>query len=152
MNELIQRLKREGKLRDESMGRVQAEGLLTDALKDIKEARAVLKIGERAPFLLAYQAMLKAGRALLSLENLRPADGSQHKTVIQVCEVLLGEKFKSLAEQFETMRRKRNELTYEFGGLLSPSEIKASLKDAEDWIRAILGKVKEKNPQFDLPL
>ena len=50
------------------------------------------------------------------------------------------------------MRRKRNQLVYEYGGLLSHEEVKAALSDGEDWIRAVGQKVKEKNPQFDLPL
>jgi hypothetical protein len=50
------------------------------------------------------------------------------------------------------MRRKRNQLTYEFGALLSHSEVMTALDDAEEWIRAIAGKIKEKNPQFELPL
>jgi len=152
MNELIKKLKAEGKLRDHQGEFVQIEGLLQDALKDVKEAKAVIRIGERAPFLLAYQAMLKAGRALLFLENLRPADGAQHRTVVQVCEVILGKSFKDLAYQFENMRRKRNQLIYEYGGLLSSSEIESALDDANDWIRAVARKVKEKNPQFELPL
>ena len=152
MDDLIKRLKTEGKLRDQPVGFVQIEGMMKDALKDIQEAKAVAEIGERAPFLLAYQAMLKIGRALLMLQKLRPADGAQHRTVVQVCEVLLGSSFENLAEQFETMRRKRNELLYEFGGLLSSAEIEASLRDAEEWLRVISRKIKEKNPQFELPL
>lgn len=150
MADLIHRLKLEGKLREEKIGFVQIEGLLTDALKDIREAKRELDIGERGPFLLAYQAMLKAGRALLFLESLRPTDGAQHKTVVQVCEFFLGATFKNLAQQFEEMRRKRNQLVYEYGSLLSHSEVKAALVDAEEWIRAIAQKVKIKNPQFDL--
>jgi len=152
MNSLLEKLKLQGKLREEKVGFIQIEGLLKDAMLDIKEAKAELGIGERGPFLLAYQAMLKAGRALLLLENLRPADGAQHKTVIQACEVFLGPAFKNLAEQFETMRRKRNQLVYEYGGLLSHEEVELGLSDAEEWIRAISGKVREKNPQFELPL
>ena len=150
MDELIKKLKLEGKLRDEKVGFIQIEGLLQDALKDIQEARVVIKVGERSPFILAYQSMLKAGRSLLLLYNLRPADGAQHKTVIQVCGVMLGKSFQSLAEQFENMRRKRNELTYENGGLLSRSEVEHALRDAEAWIRAVAAKVHEKNPQFEL--
>ena len=149
MDEFVKKLKAAGKLRDEKVGFIQIEGLLNDALKDIQEAKAVIKIGERSPFILAYQSMLKTGRALLFLYNLRPADGAQHKTVIQVCETILDKKFKSLAEQFERMRRKRNELTYEYGGLLSRAEVEAALHDAEIWIHAIAAKVKEKNPQFE---
>lgn len=95
---------------------------------------------------------LKAGRSLLFLNHLRPADGAQHITVIQVCECFLGVSFKSLAQQFESMRRIRNQITYEYGALLAHSEVEKALNDAEKWIRAIAGKVKEKNPQFELPL
>jgi len=152
MNNTIERLKHEGKLREQTVGFVQVEGLLEDALKDIREAKMILGMSDRGVFLLAYQAMLKAGRALLFLENLRPADGAQHKTVIQVCEEILGKPFKTLAEQFETMRRKRHQLTYEYGSLLSHSEVKAALMDAEKWIRVIAEKAKVSNPQFKLPL
>src|SRR3989338_4271759 len=72
MYDLINKLKAGGKLREEKVGFIQIEGVLKDALKDIQEARLIIKIGERGPFLLAYQAMLKAGRALLFLEGLRP--------------------------------------------------------------------------------
>lgn len=150
MDDLIKGLKAAGKLRDERVGFVQIEGLLQDALKDIQEAKLVINIGERSPFILAYQSMLKAGRALLFLYGYRSADGAQHKTVIQVSEAILGTQFKSLAQQFESMRRKRNELTYEYGGLLSHSEVVQALQDAEAWICAIGQKVKEENPQFEL--
>lgn len=96
--------------------------------------------------------MLKAGRALLHLKGLRPADGAQHRTVVQVCETLLGKSFVSLAAQFETMRRKRNQMVYEFGSLLSESEVRGALKDAELWIQAIAAKAKKENPQFELDL
>ncbi len=152
MDDLINKLKAGGKLREEKVGFIQIEGMLKDALKDIQEARLIIKIGERGPFLLAYQAMLKAGRALLFLEGLRPVDGGQHKTVVQVSEFFLGVPFSNLAQQFETMRRKRNELIYEFGGLLSHAEVEASLRDAEEWIRAVVETVRKKNPQFSLPL
>jgi len=152
MPDLIERLKLQGRLREEKIGFIQIEGLLKDAMKDIKEAKATLNLGERGPFLLAYQAMLKAGRALLFLEGLRPADGAQHKTVVEACEVFLGLTFKNLVEQFEEMRRKRNQLVYEYGSLLSHGEVESALHDAEEWIQAIARKVKDKNPQFELPL
>lgn len=152
MADLIEKLKLQGRLREEKVAFIQIEGLLKDAMKDIKEANATIAIGERGPFLLAYQAMLKAGRTLLFLEGLRPADGAQHKTVVEVCEVFLGAPFKSLAEQFENMRRQRNQLVYEYGSLLSHREVESALHDAEAWIHAIGRKIKDKNPQFELPL
>ena len=151
MSDSIEDLKREGKLRDQKVGFIQIEGLLKDAVIDIQAAKKVLTVSERGAFILAYQAMLKAGRALLFAQELRPADGAQHKTVVQASGIFLGKSFVSLAQHFETMRRKRNQLTYEYGALLSHSETLTALSDGENWIRGIREKVKEKNPQFELP-
>ena len=61
MDDLIKKLKAGGKLHEEKVGFIQIEGLLRDALKDIQEARLTIKIGERGPFLLAYQADAQGG-------------------------------------------------------------------------------------------
>lgn len=50
MGNLIEKLKLQGKLRDLKVEFVQVEGLLQDPLRDLREAKAVLVIGERAPF------------------------------------------------------------------------------------------------------
>lgn len=69
--------------------------------------------------------MLKAGRALLLFHGLRPAEGGQHKTVVDVTTALIGAQYRHLTDHFETMRRKRHEVTYEAGALVSLSEAAA---------------------------
>lgn len=150
LDNLIKRLKREGKLREQQAGIVQVEALLKQAILDLKEAKKVSHIAERATYLLAYMAMLKAGRALLLLKGYMPYDGGQHKTVVEVTSAILGEKYRNLTEQFETMRRKRNEMTYEAGILLTKSEAKKAFSDAVSLIQKILKEVKSKNPQLEI--
>jgi len=94
--------------------------------------------------------MLKAGRALLLLKGYRPIDGAQHKTVVEMTGVLLGNKFINLINHFETMRRKRNEMTYEAGVLLSSSEAKQAFDDATLLVKNILREAKSRNPQLEL--
>jgi hypothetical protein len=48
------------------------------------------------------------------------------------------------------MRRKRNEVTYEAGVLLSLSEVQSALQDAISLVKKILSQVKSKNPQLEL--
>ena len=55
---------------------------------------------------------------------------------------ILGDKYRNLTEQFETMRRKRNEMTYETGGLLSRSEAQKAFSDAISLVKKILTEVK----------
>jgi len=146
----MERLEREGRLRKQKAGIVQIEALLKQAIADLDEAKKIAHLAERATYLLAYMAMLKAGRALLLLKGYTPIDGAQHRTVVEVTEAVLGEKFRSITEQFEIMRRKRNEMTYEAGALLSMSESQKAFSDAVELVREILKQVKAKNPQLEL--
>lgn len=147
---LIDKLKKEGKIREQKAGIIQIEALLKEAILDLREAKKVSHIAERATYLLAYMAMLKAGRALLLLEGYIPYDGSQHKTVVELTSAILGDEYRNLTKQFETMRRKRNEMTYEAGVLLSKSEAQESFADAISLVQKILKEVKSKNPQLEI--
>ena len=147
---LIKRLEKEGRLRKQKAGIVQVEALLQQAIEDLKEAKKIAHLAERATYVLAYMSMLKAGRALLLFNGYVPVDGAQHKTVVEVTEAFLGEKFRDLTEQFEIMRRKRNEMTYEAGALLSMSESQKAFSDAISLVKEILKQVKIQNPQLEL--
>lgn len=149
-DKLIQKLKKQGKIKKQKAGIVQIEALLKAAILDLKEAKKISHIAERATYLLAYMAMLKAGRALLLFKGYMPDDGAQHKTVVEVTSAILGDKFKNPTEQFETMRRKRNEMTYEAGSLLSKSEAQKAFSDAISLVEGILSEVKSQNPQLEL--
>lgn len=96
---------------------MQIEALLKEAMLDLKEIRKIVHLAQRATYLLAYTAMLKAGRALLLFKGYVPDDGAQHKTVVGVTSAILGDRYKNLVRQFENMRRKRNEITYKISQL-----------------------------------
>lgn len=149
-DELIKKLLKEGRLRGQKGAFPQAEALLRQAIFDLAEARKIALIAERATYLLAYMAMLKAGRALLLSRGYMPHDGAQHRTVVELTSRILGGKYRDLTEQFETMRRKRNEMTYEAGGLLSLSESQKAFADAISLVQQILTAVKADNPQLEL--
>lgn len=148
--ETIKKLEGQGKLKKQKAGFIQVEGLLRTALADLHEAKATLTIANTATYVLAYMAMLKAGRALLLWKGYVPDDGAQHKTVVEVTGAILGEKYKTLIDRFEMMRRKRNELTYDIAKPLSRSEAEKAFTDAIDLVKNILKEVKDKNPQMEL--
>lgn len=151
-DKLIKMLLRDGRLREQKTGFIQIEALLKQAIIDLEEAQKTVEIAERATYMLAYMAILKAGRALLLFEGYVPDDGAQHKTVVEITSLLLGNNYRELTEHFEIMRRKRNEMTYEAGTLISKSESSKSFKDAILLVKAILKKVKSQNPQLELEL
>lgn len=143
-------MEQEGKLKKQKAGIVQIEALLKESMLDLKEAKQIVDIADRATYLLAYNAMLKAGRALLLWHGYRPDDGAQHKTVVELTAALLGDQFKTLTQHFESMRRKRNEMTYEAGTLLSKTEVRQSFDDAVTLVQEIYASVKAKDPQLKL--
>jgi len=151
-DELVRRMEKQGRIRKQEVGLVQIEALLRQAIVDLEEAKKVSHIAERATYLLAYMAMLKAGRALLLLNGYAPADGGQHRTVVEITSALLGKRYRSLTDHFETMRRKRNEMTYEAGGLLSMSEGQEAFRNAVSLVDEILKIAKARNPQLELEL
>lgn len=150
INELAKKLEREGKIAKQRAGIIQIEALLKEALIDLDEAKKTLHIADRATYLLAYNAILKAGRAFLLLHGYRPIDGAQHKTVVEMTSSFFGGKYSSLINHFETMRRKRNDMTYEAGILLSPTESETALHDASMLVKKILYEVKLRNPQLEI--
>jgi len=149
-DKLIKRLEKAGKLRKQKVGFVQIEALLKEAVLDLEEAKKIAHLAERATYLLAYNAMLKAGRALMLLKGYVPDDGAQHKTVVEMTSVILGDSYRDLTEKFETMRRKRNEMTYESGTLLSRSEAQKAFSDAIALVKKIFIEAKAQNPQLEL--
>jgi uncharacterized protein (UPF0332 family) len=150
LEKLIKRLEKSGKIRRQKAGFIQIEALLREAILDLEEAEKIVPLAKRATYLLAYNAMLKAGRALMLLQGYVPDNGSQHKTVVEMTSAALGHKYEAITGQFETMRRKRNEMTYESGTLLSKSEAQRALSDAIALVKKILAEVKSQNPQFEL--
>ena len=150
IDKLINKLQKQGRIRKQKAGIIQIEELLKDALRDLKEAKIVANLAERATYMLAYVAMLKAGRALLLLHGYVPDDGAQHKTVVEITSAILGDKYKNLTDQFESMRRKRNEMTYSAGVLLSKTETQMAFSDAINLVKKILTEIKSKNPQLEI--
>ncbi|MBN1822987.1 MAG: HEPN domain-containing protein [Endomicrobiales bacterium] len=147
---VIEKLLNERKLKKQDAGIVQVEKLLTRSMHDLSEAQKILKIAEDAAYLMAYNAMLKSGRALLLLNGFVPDDGAQHKTVVEVTSAILGPKFEKVTSHFEIMRKKRNILTYEADGLVTSTECEKAFEDSIELVRTILNAVKSQNPQLEL--
>ncbi len=150
LDRLVKRLEKAGKIRKQKAGFIQTEALLKEAILDLEEARKIVQLAERATYLLAYNAMLKAGRALMLMKGFVPDDGAQHKTVVEMTSVILGDQYRALTDKFETMRRKRNAMTYEAGTLIPKSEAQKAFSDAIVLVKKILAEAKLKNPQLEL--
>jgi uncharacterized protein (UPF0332 family) len=121
--------------------------LLKRAYTDLKTAKRNLGEDEECAFNYAYNAMLRSGLALMFSEGFRPDIKDKHLTVVRFTGSILGDEFKSLINDYDFMRKKRNRYIYEPDIPCSMKEAKDALKTAEGFVDKISKQVKEKLPQ-----
>jgi len=83
------------------------------------------------------------------MRGFRPADGNQHRTVVEFISRLLGKEFAVITEQFDRMRRKRNIFTYEIDISISKSEANSALNSARSFVDLIKRLVQKENPKME---
>lgn len=141
---------KKGLLKQQRVNFRQIEKQITRAKKDLKTAQKVLDEDPEWGATIAYHAMLRVGRALLFSSGYLPADGRQHKTVVELTHELLGKNYSLLVEKFEKMRRKRNVFFYESDVFGTTTEAENALKAASELIHVIEAMIQKGNPQLHL--
>lgn len=126
----------------------QIEKQIARAKKDLDTAQMLLAKDPEWAATIAYHAMLRAGRSLLFSSGYLPADGGQHRTVVELTHQLLGKDYAALVERFEKMRRKRNIFFYESDPFGTLTEAQNALKAASQLVRVIQGMIRKENPQI----
>lgn len=150
--EPFQKFIEERRLQNFKIEHAQVQKHVQSAFQDLKEARTVFTVSDKAAYLFAYTAMLKIGRALLFLKGCRPRGEGQHETVVQASGALLGQDFESLTRRFDSMRQKRNKLIYDIGGLISHEETRAAFSAAEQYLEKVRLYMEREDPQLKLDL
>jgi uncharacterized protein (UPF0332 family) len=120
---------------------------LTRAQKDLSTFLLVLDRDPEWAATIAYQAMLRAGRALLFAHGYLPADGQQHKTVVEITGLILGQEYNSVTMQFEKFRKKRNIFFYDSYDSANIGEARNALETARKLITAIKDLISSLDPQ-----
>lgn len=130
----------QGKLKLQTPHLDQIKALIERAQKDIKIAEINIDIDYDTAFSVAYNAMLKAGRALILHKGYRTDDGSQHKTTVDFCSYLLDDETKNLVKQFDRMRRIRNIISYDpfdYAGF-SKEDVLTAISNSKNFVQAII--------------
>ena len=130
----------------------QIEKQIQRAKKDLSTSKTLLGQDAEWAATIAYQAMLRTGRAFIYSNGYLPADGAQHKTVVELTGMLLGKDYLVLVEKFEKLRRKRNLFFYESDPFGSKMDAESALQAATKLIHIIEEVIKRENPQQHLDL
>jgi len=143
----IKKAKNQGLIKEQERNFSSIDKMVSRAYVEISAAKANMKIDQGIAFTVAYTAMLHAGRALMLFKGYRPSNGYQHKTVVDFTANLFGEKYRTLTQNFDRMRRKRNIFTYEVSISFSETEVNNALKAAENFIQAVREMIESEDPQ-----
>ena len=136
-------------IKKQEVGFDQINKMVKQANKELNTCVTILEISSELSYTSAYSAMLYAGRALMLLKGYRAVGVNKHKTVVEFIGAYVGENYKILIEKFDSMRKKRNLLTYEPWRLsISKTDLKNVVKSAKEFVFFIMDKVKEENPHI----
>jgi uncharacterized protein (UPF0332 family) len=143
----LERLEAQGLIERASYDVKQITSNLDRAQRDLITAKANLKIDQEWAYTIAYHAMLRAGRAFMFANGYRPKGRDQHKTVVEFCQEILGQEFRHLISRFNRMRVKRHDFIYEPERPIPETEAVKSLESAEKFVKGIILKIKQIDPQ-----
>jgi uncharacterized protein (UPF0332 family) len=127
--------------------------LVTRAERDLSTSKLLQDKDVEWAFVASYQAMARSARALILSEGFRPKgvrSRDTHKTVVTASGVILGEQYKSMINKFDRMRRKYQSFMEEAGRVISKYEAGQAIKDAEEFLALVNGRIKEKYSQMSL--
>lgn len=121
----------------------QIKNEIENADAKLKSAKNVLAINEWGlAHTSAYNAMLHAGRALMFSKGYRTKGRDHHETVVLFVEAVFSAKFSNQREvlsSFDKARKLRHDFTYDNAGMVSPTQAKTLVENAE----AFVNKTKE---------
>lgn len=143
---------KKGYLKPQPANFKQINQQISRAEKDLITFSSVLLNDPEWAATIAYQAMLRAGRALLFSYGYLPADGQQHKTVVDTSGKILGPDFDLLVKQFEKLRRKRNVFFYDSEDSSNVAEAKKAGDTAKELIALIKENILQRTSQMKLKL
>ena len=147
----LKRLETQGHIEKANFSDAQITSNLNRAQRDLRTAKANLKIDEEWAYTIAYHAMIRAGRALMFACGYRPRGKDQHKTVVEFCAGVLGKDFQDLTARFNRMRAKRHDFIYEPERPIPKTEAIQSLESAERFVREITAKIESLGAQPPFP-
>jgi uncharacterized protein (UPF0332 family) len=109
--------------------------------RDLRDARVEMISADRR-FATAYNAVLQLAKIVIACSGYRVAGLAHHQTTFEALELAMGPKVSRQVAYFDTCRRKRNQVDYDFALVTSDTEVEELLSKAEefqnmveDWIR-----------------
>jgi uncharacterized protein (UPF0332 family) len=116
--------------------------------RDLADA-GVIKLSADRRFAIAYNAVLQLSKIAIACAGYRITPGSgHHRKTFDAVRVALGKQGESLADYFETCRRKRNIIDYDAAKVATETEARELLEKAKDFQQIIEAWIVKHRPTF----
>ncbi len=148
----VEELVRSGQIKKCPRDPKAVRNLINRAYKDLATAKRNLSQDQDCSYNYAYNAMLRSGLALMLSQGFRPEIKDKHLIVVRYASAALGEEFKRVILDYDSMRRKRHRFLYEPDIPCSLKEAKDALSTAEGFVGAIARHIRSEDPQMELGL
>lgn len=125
---------------------------LTQSNQDLKLAKKLAHSDPSWSLTITYQAMLRAGRALIYSSGYLPRSSGSHKTTVEFTQIILDKNLKPLVNSFERLRRKRHDFFYNIPIGSSLTEVNHAIKNAHQLIKTITHLIQAKHQQLNLKI
>ena len=131
----------------------RVEYFVKRARKDLASAELLSTTDLEAAYTLLYDGMLHAGLAFMAVSGIYPDVKGKHKTVVEYVAHKLGKGYESQMKFYDRMRRKRHQFIYEPGPIgCTQKEMEEARQAAQEFLKVISERIKEKSPQKELEL
>jgi hypothetical protein len=109
--------------------RYELDGLCAVVARDLSDAQVPGLSADRQ-FATAYNAVLQLAKMAIACAGYRVVGQGHHVTTFEAVKLAMGHRVASLANYFETCRRKRNMLDYDMANVATGTEVRELLEKA----------------------
>lgn len=146
--ETINSLLKSGSIKECPIDYKVINSLIRRSTTDIETSKRNLEIDNDCSYNYAYNAILHAGLALMESRGFRPEIKEKHVTIVKFVNVIMGNNFTELINNYDFMRRKRHIFIYEPNFPCSKFESEQAIDTAIKLVNATKKNIKEYNPQL----
>ena len=133
-----------GRVRRERISRAEVDRALERAMRDLTTARRIMAEDWDWGFAVAYNAVLQASRAYMFAQGYRPAGAAGHRNTFAFMRIAMGKRYEDRIAYFDRMRNKRNQAIYDIAGLITETEARNLVEEAEKFVELIRTKLGRK--------
>lgn len=124
-----------GRIRAQEVSKNEIARALKRADRDLRTSKIIMAEDWDWGFAVAYNAVLQAARAYMFSKGFRTIGAEAHKNTFLFLQEDMGAEYQDMIAYFNRMRSKRNQVIYDVAGLISETEARNLLKQAEKFVK-----------------